>query len=89
MHCLPSRSPLYPIFAFAALVPWTFFASGLGQSSNSLVGSSNLITKVYFPRLIIPSAAVGAGLVDFAIASGLLVGLLVYFAILLERSGTR
>ena len=62
----------YPIFAYAALVPWTFFANGLTESSNSLVGSSNLIKKVYFPRLAVPVAAVLAGLVDFAIASAVL-----------------
>ena len=53
---IPSDGIPYPIFAFTALVPWTFFASGLSQSSNSLVGSGALITKVYFPRLIIPLA---------------------------------
>ena len=55
---VPSDGIPYPIFAFAALVPWTFFASGLNQSSNSLVGSGTLITKVYFPRLIIQLASV-------------------------------
>src|SRR5882672_9695593 len=55
---IPSDGIPYPIFCFAALVPWTFFANGLGQASNSLVGSANLITKVYFPRLTIPIASV-------------------------------
>ena len=59
---IPSDRLPYPIFAFAALVPWTFFANGLNQASNSLVGSTNLITKVYFPRLVIPVASVVAGL---------------------------
>src|SRR6185437_10176060 len=54
---MPSDGIPYPIFSFAALVPWTFFANGLSQSSNSLVGSSNLITKVYFPRLVVPLSA--------------------------------
>src|SRR4051812_5230341 len=54
---MPSDGMHYPIFAFAALVPWTFFANGLTQSSNSLVGSANLIQKVYFPRLMIPAAS--------------------------------
>jgi len=58
----------YPIFSYAALLPWTFFAQGLLMSSNSLVGQSNLIKRVYFPRLVIPSSAVLAGLVDFSIA---------------------
>src|SRR5580765_4789360 len=55
---VPSDGIPYPIFAFAALVPWTFFANGLSESSNSLVGSSNLIKKVYFPRLTVPMASV-------------------------------
>ena len=65
---VPSDGIPYPIFSYAALVPWTFFSGGLAQSSNSLVGSANLITKVYFPRLIVPLSKVFAGLVDFAIA---------------------
>src|SRR5262245_13313541 len=70
---IPSDGIPYPIFAFAALVPWTFFANGLTQSSNSLVGSSHLITKVYFPRLIIPLSAVTSGIIDFAIAFAVLI----------------
>ena len=62
---MPSDGVPYPIFAYAALVPWTFFANGLTQSADSLVGSANLITKVYFPRLAMPIAAVLAGVVDF------------------------
>src|SRR3977135_4029141 len=62
---IPSDGIPYPIFSFAALVPWTFFANGLNQSSNSLVGSANLITKIYFPRLTIPIASVLPGIVDF------------------------
>ncbi len=62
----------YPIFSYSALIAWTFFANSLTQSSNSLVGSANLISKVYFPRLAIPIAAVLASIVDFAIAFGLL-----------------
>src|SRR6202165_5368666 len=65
---MPSDGIPYPIFSFTALVPWAFFANGLSQSSNSLVGSSNLITKVYFPRLTIPLASVLSGAVDFALA---------------------
>src|SRR5882672_7019657 len=65
---IPSDGIPYPIFAFAALVPWTFFANGLGQSSNSLVGNANLITKIYFPRLIVPLASVFSGIVDFLLA---------------------
>lgn len=65
---MPSDNLPYPLFAYAGLLPWTFFANALTNASNSLVGSSNLITKVYFPRLLMPAAAVMAGLVDFACA---------------------
>jgi len=78
---IPSDGIPYPIFSFAALVPWTFFANGLGQSSNSLVGSSNLITKVYFPRLIVPLASVFSGIVDFALAFIVLVGMMLYYGL--------
>jgi lipopolysaccharide transport system permease protein len=71
----------YPLFAYAGLLPWTFFSNAVTNSGNSLVGSSNLITKVYFPRMIIPSAAVAAGLVDFAIAFVVLIGLMIYYKI--------
>jgi lipopolysaccharide transport system permease protein len=71
----------YPIFAYAALLPWTFFAGAITTSGDSLVGSAHLITKVYFPRLIIPIAAVGAGLVNFAVSFPLLVVLMVYYRI--------
>jgi len=71
----------YPVFAFAGLLPWTFFSSAVTNSGNSLVGSSNLITKVYFPRVIIPCAAVGAGLVDFAIAFAVLAGLMAFYGV--------
>src|SRR5262245_29704196 len=65
---VPSDGLPYPLFSYAALVPWTFFANGLTHSSNSLVGSAHLITKVYFPRLIVPVAAVLGGVVDLALA---------------------
>ena len=78
---MPSDGIPYPIFAYAALVPWTFFAGGLTQSSNSLVGSSNLITKVYFPRLVIPLATVLSGVVDFMLALVVLVGMMLYYHI--------
>ena len=78
---IPSDGIPYPLFAFAALVPWTFFANGLTQSSNSLVGSANLITKVYFPRLIVPLASVFSSIVDFLIAFVVLLGLMFFFGI--------
>ena len=71
----------YPIFSYAALLPWTFVAQGLTQSSQSLVGSANLIRKVYFPRLIIPLASILAGLVDFALAFLVMLGMMAYFGI--------
>jgi lipopolysaccharide transport system permease protein len=76
---MPSEDIAYPLFAYAGLLPWTFFSNAVTSSGNSLVGSANLITKVYFPRMIIPGAAVGAGLVDFAIAFALLAGLMAYY----------
>lgn len=69
---VPSDGEPYPIFVFAGLLPWNFFNQAVTNSSNSLVGNATLITKVYFPRLVIPAAAVGAGLVDFAIAAVIL-----------------
>ena len=78
---IPSDGVPYPIFAFAALVPWTFFANGLSQSSNSLVGSSHLITKVYFPRLVIPISSVISGTLDFAISFLVLLGMIVFYGI--------
>jgi lipopolysaccharide transport system permease protein len=78
---VPSDGIPYPIFAFTALVPWTFFANGLSQSSNSLVGSSNLITKVYFPRLTIPISAVLSGVIDFFIAFVVLITMMAYYGV--------
>lgn len=71
----------YPIFAYAGLLPWTFFSNALTNSGNSLVGNANLITKIYFPRMIIPGAAVAAGLVDFGIAFGILLLLMLYYGV--------
>ena len=76
---MPSDGIPYPIFSYAALVPWTFFANGLNQASNSLVGSANLIKKVYFPRLAIPIATVLSGVVDFILSFIMLIGLMFYF----------
>jgi lipopolysaccharide transport system permease protein len=66
---VPSEGEPYAIFSYAGLLPWNFFTSALTNSSNSLVTSTSLITKVYFPRLLVPTAAAGAALVDIAIAS--------------------
>lgn len=78
---MPSDGVPYPIFAYTALVPWTFFATGLGESSNSLVGSSSLIKKVYFPRLALPIATVLAGIADFVLAFSILIGMMFYFGV--------
>jgi lipopolysaccharide transport system permease protein len=71
----------YPLFAYAALLPWTFFANAITTSGNSIVGNAHLITKVYFPRRIIPVAAVCAGLVDLAVAFPMLGALMFYYHI--------
>ncbi len=71
----------YSLFAFAGLLPWTFFANAISNSGNSLVNNTNLITKVYFPRMLIPIASVAAGLVDLGIAFILMAVLMVYYGI--------
>lgn len=76
---MPSDGVPYPIFVFAALVPWTFFANGLVQSANSIVINQNLIKKVYFPRLAIPTTAVVSGFVDLVLACVVLFGMMVYY----------
>jgi len=78
---IPSDGLPYPIFAYCALLPWQLFAHAMTESGNSLVANQNLITKVYFPRLVIPLAAVLAGLVDFAVAFLVLVGMMAYYGI--------
>jgi lipopolysaccharide transport system permease protein len=78
---MPSDGIPYPIFSMAGLVPWTFFVYGLSQSSNSLVGSQNLIKKVYFPRLVIPISSLLSGMVDFLIAFLILVCMMLYYGI--------
>ena len=78
---IPSDGIPYPIFAYAALVPWTFFANGLNNSSNSLVGSANLIKKVYFPRLVVPISSVISGGLDFVLAFIVLLGMMLFYGI--------
>ena len=72
----------YSLFAYSGLLPWTFFATAISNAGNSVVGSERLITKIYFPRLAVPFAAVGAAVVDFAIAFGLLLAMMAYFQIM-------
>jgi lipopolysaccharide transport system permease protein len=78
---VPSEGVPYPLFALAALVPWTFFANGLTQSASSVVLSQNLVTKVYFPRLAIPLATVLAGALDFVLAFVLLLVFLIAYGV--------
>jgi lipopolysaccharide transport system permease protein len=79
---MPSDGLPYPIFVYAGLLPWTYFANAVSASGNSLVGSSNLITKVYFPRIVVPASAALAGLLDFFIALFVLAALMIYYQFL-------
>ncbi|MGE5249150.1 MAG: ABC transporter permease [Bacteroidota bacterium] len=78
---VPTDGIPYPIFAYTALLPWGLFTTALNQASRSLTSNHNMITKIYFPRLVLPVASVLAGLVDFAIAFVILIGLMVYFRV--------
>ena len=78
---IPSDGYPYPIFVYAALLPWVFFANAISSSASSVVGSATLISKVYFPRLIIPLASIGAGLIDFAIATLVLLLLMIFYGV--------
>ena len=78
---VPSDNIPYPVFAFCALLPWQLFAHALAESSNSLVANERLITKVYFPRLVIPLSAVLAGLMDFAVAFLILIAMMLFYGI--------
>lgn len=86
MSQMPSDGLPYPLFAYAGLVPWTFLANAINTSGNSLVGNSSLITKVYFPRIIIPLSSVISGLLDFAISFALLVLLIFYYRVVFTAS---
>ena len=78
---MPSDGFPYPIFVYAGLLPWTFFANAVSTSGNSLIGSTQLVSKVYFPRLIIPLASVGGGLVDFALSAAVLLLLMLWYGV--------
>lgn len=78
---LPSEGIPYPIFSFVALLPWQLFSGTLTRASTSLVGNANLLSKVYFPRLVIPLSAIATGMVDFGISFVILLGLMVYYSI--------
>ncbi|MBS3793248.1 ABC transporter permease [Candidatus Bipolaricaulota bacterium] len=79
MAKLDSEGFPYPIFLYAGLLPWQFFANSLSRSGQSIVSQSNLIKKVYFPRLIVPMSSVGAALVDFGISFLILIGMMFYY----------
>jgi lipopolysaccharide transport system permease protein len=76
---VPSEGVPYPLFSYAALLPWGFFAAGLSRSSNSLIYDANLISKVYLPRLILPLSAILSSTVDFAIAFVILLGMMLFY----------
>jgi lipopolysaccharide transport system permease protein len=78
---LPTEGIPYPVFSFTALLPWGLFVVALNQGSRSLVAHNNMVTKIYFPRLILPISSVFAGLVDFAISFVILIGLMIYFQV--------
>jgi lipopolysaccharide transport system permease protein len=78
---IPSDGVPYPVFAYCALLPWQLFAFALAESTNSVVNNQRLLTKVYFPRVILPLAAIGVGLVDFGLAFLVLFGLMAYFGV--------
>lgn len=79
MAQMASNGYPYPIFSYTALLPWTYFSGALSLAANSLVGSGGLITKVYFPRLIVPVSSVLSGLVDFAFAFLVLIGMMIFY----------
>ena len=76
---VPSNGIPYPIFSYCALVPWTYFSSVVSQASNSIAGNASLVTKVYFPRMLLPAGTALAALLDFAVASVLLIGMMFYY----------
>jgi lipopolysaccharide transport system permease protein len=78
---MPSDGFPYPVFVYSALVPWTFFANAISSSSGSLVGSAHLVSKVYFPRLIIPLSAIGVGFVDFGVAASILLAMMLFYGV--------
>ena len=82
---VPSDDLPYPVFAYAALVPWTFFANGLTQATNSVVSNAGMVKKTYFPRLTLPVATVMAGLVDFTLALAVLITMMFFYQIV-QRS---
>jgi lipopolysaccharide transport system permease protein len=81
MAKMPSDGIPYPLFCYSALVPWIYFSGTLGQAGNSLVSNSSLITKIYFPRVLLPAASALGGLLDFAVGSSFLIAMMIYYKI--------
>jgi lipopolysaccharide transport system permease protein len=81
----PSDGAPYPLMVYVALLPWMFFSGAVLNSSSSLLGNSHLITKVYFPRILVPAAAIGARLADFGIGFVILAGMMLYYRVPLSR----
>src|SRR5438876_1215610 len=81
---VPTGGLPYPLLVYTGLLPWNLFSSGVGAATYSLVGNSNLITKVYFPRVLVPAASIAARLVDFAISFAILAGILAYYYMVLH-----
>lgn len=81
LKSVPASNVPYPLFAYAGLLLWTFFANAVSNATQSLISNANLVTKVYFPRLFIPAASVVASVLDFFVASTILVGLLIYYRV--------
>jgi lipopolysaccharide transport system permease protein len=77
---IPSDGVAYPIFVYAGLLPWLFFANAVSQASASMVSQTHLLTKVYFPRLFLPAASIGVGLIDFALSFAVYIGLMLWYA---------
>lgn len=83
---LPTNGLPYPVFYYCALLPWSYFATGLQNATNAMVEQQRLITKIYFPRLVLPVSAVLSGLIDFAVAFAMLIALMVYYRIVPGRA---
>src|SRR3954466_9598360 len=78
----PSEGVAYPVLVFCGMLPWQFFSNSFSESGNSLVANSNLISKIYFPRLIVPAGAVVVGFIDFLISAVFLAGLMILYRVL-------
>jgi lipopolysaccharide transport system permease protein len=83
---VPSDNIPYPIFVYAGLLPWTFFSNGLNRASMSLLNEVNMISKIYFPRLILPISSFGAGVIDLAISCLLMGGMMIYYNVSIRFS---